>query len=528
YANPSYLEMFGCQSMDDLSGLPIMDLVAIDDQSKFKEFMREYMVADKVQQEDSQIDLEGLKSTNKRFKLKMEVSQSIYDSERCIQVVIRDQSQSQELEQKLKEASRRDVVTGLLNRQYFLGLLEKSLAIATEKGTRSVLFYIMLDNFNALREKIGVGASDPVVQNLGQVINSFAEGGALARFGDNVFTLLLSEKNVKEASDLAEKLCKELAETVTEVNRQSVLTTCSIGIALVLASAANPQDVLSDAHTACMEAVKRGGNSYEVYKAVVKSGQGGLKPSDIAKMIETSIEENRLSLRYQPIVSLHGETQEIYEIFLRMVDVKGETVPTNLLFSSAEQANLTIHLDKWVLKEAAKTLMKQHQEGHQTSFFIKLSDQAIRDENVILYIRKLLKSIQLPGDRFIFEISETSAINQIKLAKAFITTLKALGCKSALEHFGTALNPAQTLSHLPVDYVKIDSSFIKGLAMSPENQKAVKDIVQMAHESKKQTIAEAVEDANSITVLWQCEVGFAQGHYIQPPAEELDYDFSEE
>jgi EAL domain-containing protein (putative c-di-GMP-specific phosphodiesterase class I) len=339
---------------------------------------------------------------------------------------------------------------------------------------------------------------------------------------------LLSDKNVKDASDLAEKLCKALAETVTEVNRQSVLTTCSIGIALVLASAASPQDVLSDAHTACMEASKRGGNSYEVYKAVVKTDQGGLKTSEIAKMIETSIEENRLSLRYQPIVNLHGETQEIYEVFLRMVDVKGETVPTNMLFSSAEQAGLTIHLDKWVLKEAAKTLMTQHQEGHQTSFFIKLSDQAIRDENVILYIRKLLKSIQLSGDRFIFEISETSAINQIKLAKAFITTLKTMGCRSALEHFGTALNPKQTLSHLPVDYVKIDSSFSKGLSTNPENRKAIEDIVKMAHESKKLTIAEAVEDANSLTVLWQCEVDFAQGHYIQPPAEELDFDFSDE
>ncbi|OQW94840.1 MAG: hypothetical protein BWK79_04630 [Beggiatoa sp. IS2] len=528
HANRSYWEMFGYSGMDEMEGLPVMDLIVITDQSKFKDFMREFMADEK--EEDREVNLEGLKSNSKRFKLKMEVSRAIYDSERCVQVIIRDLSQIEELD-KLKDfLSQRDQLTGLFNRQHFITLLEKALRKAMEAGTRSVLLYIALDNFNSVRETVGVG-SDSVVKNIGQVLNGLAKDGALARFEDSVFTLLLGDKDKEYGAELADKLCKAVEATVTEVGSQSVITTCSIGIAPVLAASANPQDVLGDAHKASLIVTKRGGNGHEIYKAVIPTGTQTTKAfSDIAKLIETSIEENRLSLRYQPIVSLHGETQEIYEVYLRMVDPQGQPVPTGTLFTAAEKANLTIHLDKWVLKEALKVLMQQQAAGHETYFFLKLSDQAIRDENIVLYIRKLLKSTQLPGERLIIEISESIAISQVTAALNFIKGLKTLGCKAALEHFGTGLNnSATTLKHLPVvDYVKIDSSYSKGLAMNVENQKAVKDIVKMAHDMEKLTIAEAVEDANSLTVLWQSEVDFAEGHYIQEPNEELGYDFAAE
>jgi diguanylate cyclase (GGDEF)-like protein/PAS domain S-box-containing protein len=528
HANPSYQKMFNYKSMDDIEGLPIMNLISLEDQAKFKEFMREFMTDD--QEKERQIDLEGITADKKRLKLKLELSHAIYDTERCIQVIIRDQSQSQELEQKIKEISRRDQTTGLLNRQYFIELLERALAKAMETHTRSVLFYIELDNFNTMRENLGVGGSDPVIQNMGKVINEISEGGSLARFGENVFTLLLTDKDGKRyanAGQLADKICKAVEANVTEVGKQSVVSTCSIGIAQVLASAATPQDVLNDAHNACAIAMKRGGNSLEFYK-VSGDQKGDMKLSDIAKLIETAIEEKRLSLRYQPIVNLHGDSQEMYEVFLRMLDGEGKTVPASNLFDAAEKANLSIQLDKWVLEQSIKKLVQQQKAGHKTHFFIKLSDQAIRDESVLLYIRKLLKSTQIPGGQLIFELSESIAISQVKLAKAFISQLKTFECQSALEHFGTGLNSSTTLKHLPVDYVKIDSSYSRGLSTNQDNQKAVQEIVKMAHELNKLTIAEAVEDANSLTVLWSSEVDFAQGHYIQEPLDEPEFDFSEE
>jgi EAL domain-containing protein (putative c-di-GMP-specific phosphodiesterase class I) len=245
-------------------------------------------------------------------------------------------------------------------------------------------------------------------------------------------------------------------------------------------------------------------------------------------MLETAIEEHRLSLRFQPIVSLRGETQEIYEVFLRMVDAAGNQVPTGELFDAADKANLIVKLDKWVLKEAIRVLAEQQKEGHKTHFFIKLSDQSVKDADVLLTLRKLLKASQVPGECIIIELSESTAITQIKLAQAFIKQLQAIECKSALEHFGTGLQSDTTLKHLPVHYVKIDSSFSKGLSSNVENQQAVQKIIKLAHELGKQTIAEAVEDANSLTVFWSSELDLAQGHYIQAPLEALEFDFAEE
>ncbi|MDM8563110.1 GGDEF domain-containing phosphodiesterase, partial [Candidatus Marithioploca araucensis] len=401
-----------------------------------------------------------------------------------------------------------------------------------EASTRSVLFYITLDNFSSIEKNVGVGGTDPVLKNIGKVIKKHSEG-ELARFASYAFTLLMPDKDGKkyaEAGEFATKICKAVEESVTELRNGTVVTTCSIGIAQVLASAADPQDVLTDAHTACELAMKQGGNRFEVYKAVVKSGNDKkIKPSDIAKLIETAIEENRLSLRFQPIVSLHGETQEIYEVFLRMVDQDGENVPPGALFDAAEQANLTTNLDKWVLEKAVQALVAQEKKGHQTYFFIKLSDQAIKDESILLYVKKMLRNAKIPGKRFILEMSESIAISQVKLAQTFITQLKTFGCQSALEHFGTGLNSETTLKHIPDDYVKIDRSFSKDLSSNAENKEAVEKIIKMAREFGKLTIAEAVEDANSLTILWSSEVDFAQGHYIQEPLEDLnEFDFSGE
>jgi diguanylate cyclase (GGDEF)-like protein/PAS domain S-box-containing protein len=532
HANPSYLKMFDYKKMEDLEGLPIMDLVAMNDQAKFKDFMREFMTDERS--EERQIVLEGLKSNQKRFKIAMELSQAIYDSERCVQVIIREQSQnSRELEQKLKEVARRDPMTGLFNRQHFLELLEKALAKAMETHTRSVCFYIALDNFSAVREKAGAAGAgaDPVMKNIGKVLSGLSDGGALARFGEGTFTLLIADKDGKKyanAGPMAEKICQAVQACVTELSDQSVVVTCSIGITQVLASATTTQDILNDAHAACQQAMEHGGNRFEIYKPR-QSDDKAINTSGMKRLIETAIEENRLSLRYQPIVSLHGENQELYEVFLRMVDYDGKQVSTGELFNVAESANLSAMLDKWVLEQSVNALKKQQKNGHKTHLFIKLSDQAIKDETILLYIRKQLKASGLPGDRLILELTESVAIGQIKLAKAFITQLKSFGCQSALEHFGTGLNSETTLKHLEnVNYVKIDSSYSKGLSTNTENQEAVQKIVEMAHESGKQTIAEAVEDANSLTILWSSEVDFAQGHYIQEPLEEMEFDFEEE
>lgn len=526
HANPTYLQVFGFQSLDDLAGLPIMDLVASDCQATFKEFMREYMATGK-DVEEGRIELTGLRTHNQKrakFKLKMEASRAIYEDEPCIQIVIREQSASKEEIERLK---RLDQLTGVFNRQYFMQLIDRALGKALNNQARSVLVFIMLDNWGSIREKVGIGGTDPILQSLAQVFQTAAQGLPIGRFGEYQFAMLMQDHDVADAEALAPKMLKAVENHVAELpDGQTVITTASIGIAQVLASSGNPKNVVNDAHAACREAQTAGGNRSQVFKAVVKTGES-LDTTKVANIIETAIQENRLFLHYQPIVSLRGEAKQLYELFLRMTDAEGNPVPPGELFKAADQANLTIKLDQWVLKEGLRVLHQRQQEGEETHFFIKLSDQAVRDPTLVTFLTKVLRSSQLPGELLTIEIAESTAISHLKFAKAFITNLQKMGVRTAIEHFGTGLNSETTLKHLPVDYVKLDSSYAKGLASNPENQNAVKELVQLAHNYEKLTVAEAVEDANSLTILWQSDVDLAQGMVIQEPGEEMDFAFDE-
>ncbi len=527
HANPAYLQMFGFASMTDLDGLPIMDLVSSDFQSAFKEFVRDYMDTGK-NMEDGAIELLGLRTQNGKlikFKLKMEASRASYEDEPCIQVVIREQVENKEEIEKLK---RTDPLTGLYNRQFFIQLIERALSKAINGQTRSMLIFITLDKWGAIRDQVGIGGSDPILVSMARAIHAAAPKASIGRFGEYQFTLLLQDSNETEAEALAAHLLKAVENNVAELpDGETVVTTCSIGITQILSTSSTAKNVLSDAHGACKSAQEKGGNQYEVYKPVVKTGET-LDTTRVANIIETAIQENRLFLHYQPIVSLRGDTTERYEVFLRMTDADGNTVPPGELFKAADQAGLSVKLDEWVVKESLRVLhQRQQQKNKETQFFIKLSDQAVKDPMLVTYLTKLLRATQIAGEWVTIEITESTALSQLKFAKAFVTNLQKMGVRTALEHFGTGLNSETTLKHLPVDYVKIDSSYAKGLAANQENQRAVSELVKLAHSYGKQTIAESVEDANGLNILWQCGMDLVQGIAIQGPSEEMDFIFDE-
>jgi multidomain signaling protein FimX len=523
FANPSYLEMFGYREMEDLEAVPVLDLVAPDSHDTFKEFMREYMTDAK--EEDRAIQLIGLRADKKHFKLNMEVSKAVYENERCLQIMIREQSDNAELERKLKE---QDQLTGLYNRQYFVQLLEKVITKAAESRTRSLLLYMVLDNFVKIRDQVGIACVDPIIINLGEVLKKYTKEAYVARISESNFGLLLVGKEMEHAKKVAESLRSRIESTVTETGDHSVVMTCSIGICQVLASAGTPQNVISDAHSACQQAMAAGGNRIEIYKAVVKNEGNNLDGTTMAKMIESAINENRLYFVYQPIVSLRGETEELYDVYLRAKDAEGNDIPPGQLFSAAEKANLSIHLDKWIVREAVTVIQKRHKQGNPTHLFVKISEQSVRDESFVVFLSKVLKNMQIPAGSLVIEFSESVAISQMKHIKALIMTLRKLQCKIALEHFGMSLDPKTSLTHMDVDYVKLDGSYAKGLSTNTENQDKLKALVEFAHAQHKPVVAEAVEDANSLTVLFQCEMDYAQGHYIQEPSPEMDYDFAEE
>jgi diguanylate cyclase (GGDEF)-like protein/PAS domain S-box-containing protein len=525
HANPTYLDMFGYDSIDELAGLPVMDLVVADDQSRFKEFMRAHM---KGEGESSSIEVAGLRSDGNRLDIRMELSPATYEGELCWQLVGRDQSESNEVRAQLEYLKKHDPLTGLYNRQYFMSTLEKAVHGGAGVDSGRMLFYLELDNFNVLKETIGIGATDMLIADVARALLArVPEGGVLSRFGDSVFTLMVQVPHIREAWDVAEEMRSAVGERIVDVSGNSVTSTCSIGICPMLSRARAPETVLANAQHSCRTARKQGGNRIEIhFPAASQPAAAKTYVASPGKIVAKALDDGQLSMLFQPIVNLHDDSMEVYEIYLRIVGESGRPLSETSIFGDDVDADVVIKLDEWVIERVIRLMANRQRGGHDTRFFVKLSEQAIVDENMLLFISKQLRDEQISGKCLVLKISEASAMSQVKNVKAFIKGLKQLDCHTALEHFGTGLTSFNTLRHVPVDYLKIDAGLVHTLATDHESQSAVRSIVNMARSLRKRVIAVGVEDAATLAMLWDMGVHFAQGDVIQVPSESLEWDFA--
>jgi len=524
HANPTYLDMFGYDSLEELESLPMLDLVDTGDQARFKKFIRDEQSTDGGTRA---IELAGLRSDGNRLDVRIEISPDTFEGESCWQVVIRDQTDSTEIYHQLEYLRRHDPLTGLSNRQHFVECLESGMKLAPEReGDVRALLYVELDNFHTLRETAGIAGSDQIITEIAKLFRErVADRHDLARFGDNMFTILVEVPNVRGAMDIAERLRSGLDERVIEVGGASFGSTCSVGICPISINARSPESVLAEAHRLARVARKMGGNRVEVLlseevEATRRRFRRSSKPT-----LEVALEGGDLRLLYQPIINLRETSMELYEVSLGRIGKTGEVVVADNLFDVELEAELLKRVDEWVIENAINVLAEQIRTDRDTHFFITLSDQALYDEQMLLAIGKKLRMEQVPSDHLILEISETTAVSQARSVKAFIKGLREFNCLAALQDFGTGLNSLNTLKSLDVAYFKIDPVLVQTLAVNPESESAVRSIVETAMSLDKRAIAAGVEEAATLAMLWDIGVHYAQGDGIRAPGSELEWDF---
>ncbi len=527
FANSSYLEMFGFDSLEEIEGTPILDMVAPDDHAEFKDFLRNF---GKDETTEGKLCTHGMLPDGKVFDAVMELTAASIDGEPCTQIIIRtQQGNNKELEQKLKFLSKQDVLTGLFNRQYFMEELELAVTDAISGTESAAVIYLLLDNFKDIKDKVGIGVADLVTSDIAELIRKQTEEkDIVARFGDHSFTVLRRGCDAESIEALGEKLRRAVEDHIANVEDQSVTTTCSIGMSIVAESTPTGHEVISRADLACEVARSSGGNRCHLHNPVVDEKIGKERDQQVYALIKEALEQDQLKLLYQPIVSLQGDTTEKYEVLLRMLNEENEYILPSQFLPIAEQTGQLADIDRWVISRAIRRLADHRAKGGETQFFVKLSAATLLDEDAVKFISDTIREARLPADAVTFEIDEKYASQYLKHAKLLVKTLQELHCRTALEHFGAGPNSFQLLKHLPVDFLKIDGSFIHNLASDTDNQAMVKSILDTANSMNKKCIAEYVQDAHSLAVLWQSGIHFIQGNFLQEPSESLDYDFTGE
>jgi len=525
YTNNAYSELFGYDDPDDFAGIPIIDLIASEDQDKFKIFLKSF--------EQSGEDVEEftcVTSDDSKILSSLTLSTATYDGEACTQVIFRSMTDDSELEDRIKEISSQDLLTGLYNRTYFIEQLDSAVDQAHNGQHGYVFFYISIDHFSRIRAEAGISNADLVLGDLAALIRQLTEDThIMARFGDDVFTLLYRTSDKDVAAKIAEEIRSRVENHMSEISGKSYQLSVSIGLSLITENAPTSEEIISRAHKAAASIID--GNGVNFYQAEqVKVGEDGkaLTSENIKELVRSSISNNSFKLLFQPVVSLHGDDDEQFEVLLRLLDDDGNELSPGQFLGPAEDAGLLEKLDRWVILQSIKMLSVHRASGSKARLFINVTHKSVSDDTFLPWVSVALKAARLPSDTIIFQIHENDATSYIKHATKFSKGLAQLHCKTSINHFGCSLNPFNLLKHLTPDYVKLDGSFAQQIEDDVDKQKELIDMVKSLQSTGVLTAISGVENPVVLSTLWQAGVNFIQGYYISPPLENMDYDFASE
>ena len=513
-ANRAYLEIFGFEEFDEIEGMSIIDMIAPDDADDFKALLKKLSKGENPPQK---LNIKAQRADGTTFDAIMEFAEASYEGEPCQQIVFRQQTVSADVAEKLEELRSKDLVTDLFNRQYCIAQLERMIGEAAKGRNDQAMLLVEADNFKQLLDTVGLGNADLLLGDMANLMRRhIAESDIAGRFGEHTFGVLLAGRSAEDVKHLAGILRHAFSERIFEVGKQSVSTNVSIGGVLIGEKNANAQAVLTQASTALRTAQTEGGNRVSVFDPAAEDKADEEKNRHWLMLVKEALAKNNFVLFYQPIISPHGAEGEFYEILLRLNGPKGEITP-NFFMPVAEKNGLMPAIDRWVIGSAIKALSERERAGHKTTFFVKLTAQSLDDQTLLPWLAQQMKNSRLRGDALVFEMPESKVVTSLKPAHTFVAGLKQLHCGFALEQFGSGLNSFQLLKHIDANYLKIDRNYMAELPKHKENQEKVKELCDQAHHAGKLTVAEFVEDAASMSILFSCGVNFVQGNFLQEP-----------
>ena len=522
YANKAYLEMFKIEEYAEIEGATFLDMLAGKDVNVFRDVLKQISRGEKPPEK---LNLKAQRTDGSTFDAVMELSEASVENEPCTQIVIRQQTGNAEFAKELDALRRQDLVTGLLNKQAFTEELQKAVAAASGGQTDQAVIYLEIDNYRKHLEVVGIDGVDTLLADMGGFLRTAAGANArVARLADHSFGIILLGRVHQACIEFATKLVKQLEDHVIDAGRTSITLTGSFGMCLMSEKMTAPQDVLNKAAESSQAAMRDGGNRLITFDPMEKEKADEAESSKWIASIKNALTKDGFNMMYQPIVSLQGESGEFYEVLLRMNGPNGEVQP-GVFFPVAEKLGLLAHIDRWVIAKIIRTVAERQASGINSTFFIKICPQTIEDGSILPWLAQQLKVARVAGDRLVFEMPESKVVTYLKQVAFFQAGLAQLRCGFALEQFGPGINSFRLLKHVNADYLKIDRSFMAELAKNKENQEKVRSIASEARNAGKITVAEFVEDAGSMSILFSCGVNFVQGNFLQEPQRVMAYDF---
>ena len=422
-------------------------------------------------------------------------------------------------EENLEHLAFHDNLTGLANREYFEKCINDALDASHEKGLEHALVSLDLDQFKIINDTCGHAAGDDLLKQVSLVLLRITKHtDTIARLGADEFGILMNDTGPQQAINMAKTIQTSIKDLNFHWNNKPFTTSISIGIVTVSKEASSIQGLLSCADMACNVAKEKGHEGIQWYSEHDPEYQQRRNEMQWVGRIKQAIANDKFLLHFQAMQGLQTHCNGEHGEFLVRLNDQGSLVFPGEFIPAAERYKLMPRLDRWVVRNAFKYLAESGL-GYkdQGTFFINLSGNSLSDASFFEDIRSLLSEFKINPERICFEITETTAIDNLDDAVEFITEIREKGFKFALDDFGAGMSSFSYLKTIPVAYLKIDGSFVLNLLSDPIDRGIVEACNGISHAAGLQTIAEFVENQETADALKEIGVDFAQGFGIQRP-----------
>ena len=512
-ANAAWLELFEFVDAGALVGNPIMDLFDESSQPALKGALSACLQG---RWHDHTLAVNALLADGTSLAIEVVLALGEHDGEPCVRIVVPARPRDERaLETNLEDAMRRDPSTGFLHRRHLLEALAERVSAPLAAGVRYIAM-IRPDKFATIERDVGALASEEFLVELAGAIKGHLNPKDLAgRFGGVSFLILLERGNEHDVEVWSEQLVAKIARHVVKIKEKALSVTCTVGLSVVPPADANLDATIAVALESCRKGRHRGGN--QVFTSDDADTDQRVQSYDKVwvKHIKAALMENRFRLVQQPVASLQGEDSGMFDVLVRMIDGQGKEVLPTEFMAAAERNDLLKNIDRWVVG-ASLAFAAQRKPG---CLFVRLSKETVKDSAFLDWVDNQVRATRAEPARITFQVPEDIAATHITQTRTLAESLRKRGFRFALDNFGGGRDPHGLLTTVPLDFVRIDGALVQSLAADAEIQTKVRGLVEAARLRNVQTIAERVENANTMAVLWQLGVQYIQGYFVNAPEE---------
>jgi multidomain signaling protein FimX len=510
-ANRAWLELFGYSGDDALTGTPLMDLFEQETHPALKGAL---VACLQGKWTDHGLKVQALLSDGSTLPLVLTLTKADYENEPATRISIPARNkEDHNLEVQLADAVKNDASTRFLQQRYLIAAVHARCGHNMKGGVRQFA-YIKPDRFIEIQNAIGVLSSEDFMAQLAELLRvQLTASDLCGRFGGNGFLIMLERGTARDVETWAENVVKRVNDHSFVFDEKNLSATVTVGLGLLPAANPDVAAAITDAVNATRRGRELGGNQmYAVDKADTDTRVQAYDKIWV-KHIKSALMENRFRLVQQPIASLLGEDKGMFDVLVRMLDEQGNEVLPAEFIAAAERNDLMKNIDRWVIGAS----MSFAANRKAACIFVRVSKDTILDSGLIGWLETQLKSLKIEPKRLCIQVTEDLATQYVRQTKELADNLRKLGFRFALEHFGTGRDPLKLLTGIGMNFIKVDGSLMQGLSTNQLQQQRVKGLVEAAKRKGVETVAERVEDANTMAVLWQLGIEFIQGYFVNAP-----------